>query len=242
MGLRLRAGASRKVCRSTPDAQTWFDREATMCEFKDARLGERFRVLLKQIGGDIGQSIPMVCQDWANTKAAYRFFSNERVSEADILSGHFKTTRERIAPVKAPILILHDTTEFTYKREHPELIGMTKRIPNGRRGLDGKPQSYAACGILMHSSLAVTLDGLPLGLGAVKFWTRKKFRGVAALRREVNLTRIPSKPRKAFDGWKTSSNPRSFSTIPRNASISAIARPTSMNCFARRRKLERTFW
>ncbi|WP_456639437.1 transposase DNA-binding-containing protein [Bradyrhizobium sp. USDA 10063] len=61
MGLRLRAGASRKVCRSTPDVQTWFDREAAMCEFKDARLGERFRVLLKQIGGDIGQSIPMVC-------------------------------------------------------------------------------------------------------------------------------------------------------------------------------------
>lgn len=191
MGLRLQAGSSREAYRSTPDAQTWFDREAAMCEFKDVRLGERFRVLLKQIGGDIGQSIPMVCQDWANTKAAYRFFSNERVSEADILSGHFKTTRERIATVKAPILILHDTTEFTYKREHPELIGMTKRIPNGRRGLDGKPQSHAACGILMHSSLAVTLDGLPLGLGAVKFWTRKKFRGVAALRREINLTRIP---------------------------------------------------
>ncbi|WP_271590970.1 IS4/Tn5 family transposase DNA-binding protein [Bradyrhizobium sp. CCBAU 65884] len=28
---------------------------------------------MKQIGGDIGQSIPMVCQDRANTKAAYRF-------------------------------------------------------------------------------------------------------------------------------------------------------------------------
>jgi len=25
----------------------------------------------------------------ANTKAAYRFFSNDRVSEADILAGHF---------------------------------------------------------------------------------------------------------------------------------------------------------
>ncbi|WP_225122936.1 transposase [Bradyrhizobium sp. BRP22] len=25
-------------------------------------------MLLKQTGGDIGQSIPMVCQDWANTK------------------------------------------------------------------------------------------------------------------------------------------------------------------------------
>ena len=32
----------------------------------------------------MGESIPLVCQDWANTKAAYRFFSNERVSEEDI--------------------------------------------------------------------------------------------------------------------------------------------------------------
>jgi hypothetical protein len=37
----------------------------------------------------MGQSIPLVCQDWANTKAAYRFFSNDRVSEADILGRSF---------------------------------------------------------------------------------------------------------------------------------------------------------
>ncbi|WP_338028039.1 transposase DNA-binding-containing protein, partial [Bradyrhizobium oropedii] len=48
------------------------------------------------------------CQDWANTKAAYRFFSNERVSEADVLSGHFKSTRERIAAAKGSVLVLHD--------------------------------------------------------------------------------------------------------------------------------------
>jgi len=45
--------------------------------------------------------------------------------------------------------------------------------------------------ILMHSSLAVTSEGLPLGLAAVKFWTRKKFKGIAALKKKVNLTRIP---------------------------------------------------
>ncbi|MGY2803480.1 IS4/Tn5 family transposase DNA-binding protein [Bradyrhizobium sp. USDA 4506] len=132
MGLASRA-RDEKAHRLTSDAVTWFDREAALCEFQDARLGERFRMLLKQIG-------PMVCQDWANTKAAYRFFSNERVSEADILSGHFKSTRERIAAAKGPVLVLHDTTEFTYQRERPDLIGMIKRIPksNSRR-LDGTP-------------------------------------------------------------------------------------------------------
>ena len=47
-------------------------------------------------------------------KAAYRFFSNERVSEEEILRGHFRSTQERLALESDPILILHDTTEFSY--------------------------------------------------------------------------------------------------------------------------------
>jgi hypothetical protein len=67
----------------------WIDREIAACEFADARLGKRFRSLLERIGEAVGESIPMACQDWADTKAAYRFFSNERVEEGDILEGHF---------------------------------------------------------------------------------------------------------------------------------------------------------
>ncbi|WP_229169093.1 MULTISPECIES: transposase [Bradyrhizobium] len=59
MGLTSRA-RDEKAHRLASDAVTWFDREAALCEFQDARLGERVRMLLKQIGGDIGQSIPMV--------------------------------------------------------------------------------------------------------------------------------------------------------------------------------------
>ena len=43
----------------------------------------------------------------------------------------------------------------------------------------------------MHSSLAVTEAGLPLGLAAVKFWTRQEFKGCNELKRRVNPTRIP---------------------------------------------------
>jgi Transposase Tn5 dimerisation domain len=50
----------------------------------------------------------------------------------------------------------------------------------------------------MHSSLAVTTAGKPLGLTAVKFWTRPKFKGTNALKgrvasgkHTVNTTRIP---------------------------------------------------
>ncbi|MGY3530826.1 MULTISPECIES: transposase DNA-binding-containing protein [Bradyrhizobium] len=55
MGLTSRA-RDEKAHPLASDAVTWFDREAALCEFQDARLGERFRMLLKQIGGDIGQS------------------------------------------------------------------------------------------------------------------------------------------------------------------------------------------
>jgi Transposase DNA-binding len=137
----------------------------------------------------MGQSIPLVCQDWANTKAAYRFFSNDRVSEADILAGHFQSTRDRAAG-ESLVLVLHDTTEFSYQREKSEAIGITKSINSGRDKV-GRLRSHTVCGILMHSSLAVTIEGVPVGLAAVKFWTRKKFKGTAALKKKINPTRIP---------------------------------------------------
>src|SRR5215213_5516637 len=73
----------------------WVDGELAGCSLADERLTKRLRKLLAQIGSAMWQSIPLVCQDWANAKAAYRFFSNERVSEADILAGHLQSTRDR---------------------------------------------------------------------------------------------------------------------------------------------------
>ena len=55
----------------------------------------------------------------------------------------------------------------------------------------GRERMHAVCGLLMHSSLAVTTDGLPLGIAAAKFWTRKKFKGTNALKRKINPTRVP---------------------------------------------------
>jgi hypothetical protein len=43
----------------------------------------------------------------------------------------------------------------------------------------------------MHASLAVTLEGLPLGLTAVRFWTRPQCKGLLALKRKINQTRVP---------------------------------------------------
>ncbi|EOD5598481.1 IS4 family transposase [Cupriavidus gilardii] len=177
--------------------ETWINDELAGCEFKDARLGNRLRGLMQRLSRSVGGTIPLACQDWANTKAAYRFFSNDRVDEQAILAGHFRSTRERVDTSAGPMLILQDTTEFSYKRDKPELIGFTGETIS-RKDPAGRWKKHTVCGILMHSSLAVTSDGLPLGLCAIKFWSRKKFKGTNALKKKINPTRVPIEEKESF--------------------------------------------
>src|SRR5688500_11091887 len=164
---------------------SWIDEELAGCEFADARLGKRLRTFVEQLSEGIGETIPMACQDWANTKAAYRFLSNDRVDEGDILAGHFEATRDRFSATKGTVLVLQDTTAFSFQRDDPEPIGATFQVNSGK-DKSGRVRQHTVCGILMHSSLVVTPDGLPLGLAAVEFWTRKKFKGTNALKKRIN--------------------------------------------------------
>jgi len=182
--------------------EVWVEREIEGCEFPDERLKTRLAKLLSQFSQKIGEALPTACQDWAATKAAYRFFDNPRVDESTILAGHFAATKSRIATAKGPILVLHDTTEFSFQRDRPETIGKTCRLPSCRLG----KQPITKCGLLMHSSLAITPQGKPLGLTAIKFWTRKKFKGTNALKgrgidggkHSVNATRIPIEQKESI--------------------------------------------
>src|SRR5690606_614621 len=110
------------------DGTAWLDEELAGCSFADDRLGKRLRALLERLGGALGASLPLACQDWAATKAAYRFFANPRVSETEILAGHFAATRSRLAAADGLILILHDTTEFTFQRQRAAAVGVTYSV------------------------------------------------------------------------------------------------------------------
>jgi hypothetical protein len=54
--------------------------EFSAISFGDKRLDCRFRKIADQLSGNMGASIPSACEDWANTKAAYRFFVNHQNS------------------------------------------------------------------------------------------------------------------------------------------------------------------
>lgn len=57
---------------------------------------------------------------------------------------------------------------------------------DNQAGKHGRQQPLTQCGILMHSSVTVTADGLPFGVAAIKFRTRSKFKGCNALKRKIN--------------------------------------------------------
>jgi hypothetical protein len=78
--------------------------------------------------------------------------------------------------------VLHDTTEFGYKREDIAAMGLVSK-GSVRKDEHGRSVYFTTCGVCLHSSLALTLEGLPLGLAAVKFWSRKTFKGRAARRK-----------------------------------------------------------
>jgi hypothetical protein len=186
----------------------WIENELKGCEFPDLRLAKRFNTIVEKLTTGIGRSLPFACQDWANTKATYRFLDNPRISEAEILKGHFQATYERFTASPGTILVLHDTTEFTFRRKHTEAIGKLHKTVAGQKR-PGRPRLHTVGGLLMHSSLVVTTEGLPLGLASVKFWTRKKFKGTNALKRKINTTRVPIEKKESvrwIDSLKQSAN------------------------------------
>lgn len=140
------------------EADSLIQRELESGAFPDERLGRRLGMILGQFADNgTADSVPMACQDWANTKAAYRFLANDRVTEEDILAGHFRSTRERFGGVGGMVLVLHDTTQLSYRRDDVGLLHRPKHGPTHRWRKDNP-----LCGISLHSSLVLTTGGLPL--------------------------------------------------------------------------------
>lgn len=176
---------------------SWLDEEINSSVFSDRRHASRFKSLMQKLWRGMGNSLPFACQDNAATKAAYRFLSSDRIDEQHLLQGHSEATSQRIHALQGEkILLLQDTTTFGYHRDNPDAVGFAGNHTAGliKTGND----AGVNCGILMYSSLAVTTSGLPLGLTAVKFWTRKKFKGTNALKRKINPTRVPIEEKESY--------------------------------------------
>lgn len=136
----------------------WAVTEVGHADFGDARLTQRLLQLIECLSDHPEASIPQACETWAMTKAAYRFFTNPRVSPAAIVAAHRATTVQRVAE-HSLILAVQDTTTFNFTL-HRQTQGLG---PIGQAGLSG---------FFLHSCLAVAPDGVPLGLLGDTTWVR----------------------------------------------------------------------
>jgi hypothetical protein len=140
------------------EAGSWAEVEFGAAELGDGRRTARLVDLATRFGERPSESLPEASEDGAQLKAAYRFFSNQEIKPAAILASHVRSTTARIE-AEALVLAVQDTTSLDYTA-HPATTGLG--VLN-----DGKQQ-----GFLVHTTLALTPERVPLGLLAQAVWTR----------------------------------------------------------------------
>ena len=126
----------------------------------DARLEKRLDRLVERFSQVPAQSIPQVFGEWSDTKAAYRFFANPKVTHEALVAGQREETRQRIKERgEQTVLMVQDTTSFDFKH-HPNTEGM------------GPLDNEYMRGFWAHSTLAVSAIGVPIGLWKQQVWVR----------------------------------------------------------------------
>lgn len=136
----------------------WAEQEFGRAELGDERRTRRLKQLGTAMAEHASSSLSEACEDWAEQKAGYRFFSNEGVRPESILASHRAATVERMAS-EAVVLAVQDTTMLDYS-QHRFTLGL------------GTLRSAKQQGMLVHTTLAVTPDRVPLGLLDQQVWTR----------------------------------------------------------------------
>ncbi len=136
----------------------WAADEFKEINLGDKRLNERMFKLCDTLSESPESPINQACNDWAETKAAYRFFQNDSVETKQILSVHRKKTAERAAK-EDRVLVVQDTSYFIYSN-HPK----TKGLGDIGYKKGTKTERIYSRGLVMHASLAITDSGTPLGL------------------------------------------------------------------------------
>jgi hypothetical protein len=124
----------------------------------DERLVDRLKVLIEAFATRPGHAIPQACETRAATYAAYRFFDNEKVDPAEITESMALATAARCQG-EDRILAVQDTTALDYS-SHAKTAGLGPLENPTRRGL------------FVHTTLAVSTDGVPLGILDRQVWAR----------------------------------------------------------------------
>jgi len=158
MGLPEDAGRTPLNPEAGVDDDCWAQNEFGGTPIGDHRLSERLVDIAHTKGQNPGASWLAACQgDKAAAKGYYRFIEHpdeEAMTMENILKPHRERTIRRMQDQRT-VLCIQDTTSLNYS-ELQQCEGL---------GVIGKNHtSTISKGLHLHSTLAITVDGLPLGI------------------------------------------------------------------------------
>ena len=140
------------------DPSDWVVEEMSTVYLGDKRLHKRLLVILQRMFDSPVASLKAACRGWAESIATYRFFDNERITEAALLEPHREATLQRVQAQKR-VLVIQDTTEIDYT---------SKKDLEGTGPLSVEQRH----GFFAHSQYVVTPERLPLGVWGTKIYAR----------------------------------------------------------------------
>ncbi len=165
----LRGEFREQLCQGmmAPAPPDWAEQELRRARLGDERLKRRLVDLGRCFYSHPQANLPQACGTRAQTKAAYRLLENPKVTMAEILASHRRSTVERMREEKV-VLCAQDTTSVNYTT-HEDTDGL------GAIGTN----SGGAQGLIVHDTLALSAhSGVALGVLDVQVWARdpKKLR------------------------------------------------------------------
>jgi Domain of unknown function (DUF4338)/Transposase Tn5 dimerisation domain/Transposase DNA-binding len=140
----------------------WAQEEFGRCRLS-APLTKRLMTMARDFWARPMADIPEACQSVSKMQAAYRFLANDDVEFETLLQPHYAATEQRISDMGegSVVLVPQDTTSVNYSA----LTSIDGLGPVGTT-VD------AAQGLHLHSSLAMTVQGVPLGFVDAQCWAR----------------------------------------------------------------------
>jgi hypothetical protein len=127
-------------------------------EVGDRRVERRLRQVTAAVAQHPERSLPQACPDWAAQQGAYRLFAHEELEPTVLSAALGRASAARCAGEKR-VLVVQDTTS----------LDSTRHKATTELGVLERPQSR---GLLLHSCLAVSEAGVPLGLLDLQVWAR----------------------------------------------------------------------
>jgi len=181
----------------------WVEKEFATLNFKSVRLERRFKMAMSDISEQPDKSIWLSSGSRSNAKAVYRMLANEKCDKASVLSAHRDAMEDRNE--SKVLLAVQDTMSVNYGT-HLKTKGL------------GYNCEKKTLGINVHSSLALTPCGIPIGVLSQSVSTRTESNDT---RTKEQRRRRPIEEKESYcwlEAMKTAGE-----NAPENASLIHIA-------------------